>query len=73
MTDRHTAYIVILQNPIREDDADATIMALNMVKGVLTVEPVVEDVTHVVATARAEHDLGQRILKAVYGEIRKTN
>ena len=35
MTDRHCGYIITLENDIREDDAEATINALRMIKGVL--------------------------------------
>lgn len=43
MTDRHAGYIVTLAKDIREDDAQAVITALRMVKGVLSVEPVLSD------------------------------
>jgi hypothetical protein len=41
MTDRHIAYIVVLDQDIREDDAVSTINALAMVKGVAEVKPVI--------------------------------
>lgn len=37
MTDRHVAYTVILDQEIREDDAEAIVTALKMVKGVIRV------------------------------------
>jgi len=41
MTDRHTAYIVTLEEPMREDDAEATLNALRQIRGVLDVRPVI--------------------------------
>lgn len=43
MTDRHAAYIVVLEGDVREDDAEATISALKQIKGVLEVQPVTSD------------------------------
>lgn len=44
MTDRHAGYVVTLARDIREDDAEAVITAISMVKGVVSVKPVVADV-----------------------------
>jgi hypothetical protein len=41
MTDRHTAYLVTLAEPIREDDAEPTAAALGQIKGVIDVRPFV--------------------------------
>jgi hypothetical protein len=43
MTDRHAGYVVTLAKDIREDDAEAIITALRMIKGVHSVEPVISD------------------------------
>lgn len=43
MTDRHSAYIVTLNEDVRADDAEQIIAALGMMKGVLSVQPVVAD------------------------------
>jgi hypothetical protein len=40
MTDRHAAYLVVLEDDIREDDAEATLNALMQIKGVIGVQPV---------------------------------
>jgi hypothetical protein len=34
VTDRHSGYIVVLAEDIREDDAEGTLNALRMVRGV---------------------------------------
>ncbi len=41
MTDRHAGYVVALDADMREDDAEAIIAAISMIKGVLAVQPVV--------------------------------
>lgn len=44
MTDRHTAYIVTLEDHIRSDDAEESVLtALRTIRGVLDVRPVVAD------------------------------
>ncbi len=43
MTDRHNAYVVVLAEDVRSDDAESVITALRMVKGVLTVVPHVNE------------------------------
>lgn len=43
MTERHSGYVVVLRNDIREDDAERVIDAIQMIKGVLTVKPVTSD------------------------------
>lgn len=53
MTDRHTAYLVVLDRDIREDDAEHTINALRMVRGVMRVTPVLADEPLAVAAAEA--------------------
>lgn len=53
MTDRHSGYIITLDHDIREDDAEATINALRMVKGVLSVKPIVHDQAVLIAEERA--------------------
>jgi hypothetical protein len=40
MTDRFKGFIVVLDRDVREDDAEAIVTALKMVKGVKAVTPV---------------------------------
>jgi hypothetical protein len=53
VTDRHSAYIVTLDKDLRADDAEKILDALEMIKGVVSVEPVVADVMGHVAEQRA--------------------
>jgi hypothetical protein len=57
MTDRHAGYIVTLEKDLREDDAEYTLNALRMVKGVLSVKPVVSNIEVHMAEDRAKHHL----------------
>ena len=43
MTDRHAGYVVTLQRPVREDDAETILTAIRMIKGVIAVDPVGDD------------------------------
>lgn len=43
MTKRHSGYIVVLEEVLREDDAEETLKAIRMIKGVLAVSPVDHD------------------------------
>ncbi len=61
MTDRHAAYIVVLGDDIREDDAQPILTALRMVKGVASVEPVVADWNLHIAQSRANQEWRDRI------------
>lgn len=62
MTDRHAGYIVVLEENIREDDAEHVINALRMVRGVQSVEPIVADHATQIALARARGELQRRLL-----------
>lgn len=61
MTDRHAGYIVVLERDLREDDAQATIAALQQIKGVLNVTPVVSDPELAIATIRAREEFLDRL------------
>ncbi|MCW2930014.1 MAG: hypothetical protein JWM19_976 [Actinomycetia bacterium] len=53
MTERHAAYIVILDEDVREDDSVHAMNAIRMIRGVASVEPVTADYELVIATRRA--------------------
>jgi hypothetical protein len=42
MTDRHSGYIVILDHDVRSDDTTYIMNAIAMIKGVLSVEPIID-------------------------------
>ena len=56
MTDRHAGYLVTLDRDIREDDAEAIMAAIHMIKGVISVKPVVADIGLHIAAERRDGD-----------------
>jgi len=61
MTDRHAGYIVTLAADVREDDAEAILTALQMVKGVLSVKPVDASVELHIAEERVRIEFRRRV------------
>lgn len=61
MTDRHSGYIVILEDDVREDDAEATLQAIRQVKRVIDVRPIVSDTMQEIATSRAKWEIRNKI------------
>ena len=68
MTDRHWGYVVTLEREIREDDAEETINALRMIKGVLKVEPVVGSPMDYITVARARAAIATKLWEALKEE-----
>jgi hypothetical protein len=68
MTDRLKGFVVTLTHDIREDDAEAIVNAIRMVRGVLDVQPVVSTYEDVMNRTMVRHELEAKILDA----IRKT-
>jgi len=52
MTDRYNALTVVLDRDIRDDDAEAILTAIRMVRGVMSVDPIVSDPSSWVAEMR---------------------
>lgn len=65
MTDRINSVTVVLDKDYRDDDCEAILNALTMVKGVLKVTPHVADIESHVAEERARMDLKQKLLKVL--------
>ena len=66
MTDRYFALTVLLERDIREDDLEAVTDAIQMVKGVLKVEPHVTDIDIWAAESRARHKLATKLWAVLY-------
>lgn len=62
MTDRYSALIVVLDSPLREDDAESLIVAVKQLRGVIDVRPLVQDAMEHVAYIRAWNDIKERVL-----------
>ena len=61
MTDRYNALTVVLDRDIREDDAELLINAIRMLRGVLSVDPHVNDLQDHVAIMRIKRELTQKL------------
>lgn len=66
MTNRVNALTVVLENDIREDDAQALIAAIKQLRGVLSVDANITDLAAHVAGERARHELGQKLMAILY-------
>lgn len=64
MSDSICAYIVTLETDINEDD-EAIMNAIKMIKGVINVEPISANPMITIATARAKEKLHEKIFKAI--------
>lgn len=63
MTDRHAAYIVVLEHDIREDSEQAKgiLAALGAMRGVISVDPLISNAEVWTAESRARHQLENKI------------
>jgi hypothetical protein len=61
MTDRHNGYYVVLEQDIRDDDAGATIAAIQQIKGVLSVTPNIAGFDEHIAEMRARNELSSQL------------
>lgn len=61
MTNRYDHLVVALDNNTREDDAEALISAIRQLKGVLAVEPHVDDGSTWTAEQRVRHELVKKL------------
>lgn len=70
MTDRHAAYLITLHHDTRSDDAEATLTALRMIRGVLSVEPALANIDQQIAQTRADSQWRDRVYKMLEAERR---
>jgi hypothetical protein len=68
MTDRHSGYVVILSHDIRKDDAEAIIAAIQMIKGVKAVKPIVaEPSAGSIVESRIKMEVADRLREVARG------
>ena len=63
MTDRVNALVVILEKDVRDDDLEATRNAIQQIKGVLSVEYNVTDISDSVARMRVKSEVQQKLIE----------
>ncbi len=64
MTDRFAAFTVILEENMREDDAQPLMDAIRHLRGVISVKGNVVDIDLSIAEARIRRELKAKLLKA---------
>lgn len=65
MTDRFCGFVVSLERDLRDDDAAAVIAAIQMIKGVIDVKPVLGGAEEQIAEDRIRQDLSGQLLDVV--------
>lgn len=65
MTDRIKGYVVVLEENIREDDAEEITKAIGLIKGVLTVTPVKSGVEDIFIQERVRRDLLHKVFDLI--------
>ena len=65
MSDRISTIIVVLEKDIRDDDCEAILKAMGMIRGVLSVTPNVANVVEHMAQTRARAELTCKLLELV--------
>lgn len=68
MTNKFNSLTVVLENDIREDDAQKIIDAIYQLRGVIKVSGNVADLLGFVGTSRAKHDLAIKMLSVLKDE-----
>lgn len=63
MTDKYYALTVILEKDIRADDAEKMIEAIQMIKGIKDVKPLVSDPVSWMAEERAKRELADKLFQ----------
>ena len=66
MSDRFYALTVLLEQPIKDEDAALLIAAIRQLRGVLQVEPLVADPQTYWAQEVARRELGQQLWAVLY-------
>lgn len=72
MTDRVHSLIVVLDDPIREDDVAGLIDAIRRIRGVSSVSAEVADHKHYAAVEVARHELRKRLADVLWPTDRET-
>lgn len=66
MTDRINAFVVILEQDVREDDIEATLNAIHQIKGVLEVRPQTSEPMHAaVMRSRLKAELFNKLTEMI--------
>lgn len=65
MSDRYNGFVVVFENPIKDEDSENIKSLLLAIKGVISVEPVVDDISSICARSQVRRDLTKKIWEAL--------
>lgn len=65
MTDRLKGFTVVLEQNLRDDDAEPIKAAIEQIRGVLSVEPVLSGSMDVFAESRIRHELRMKLVEVL--------
>ena len=71
MTDRFKGFLVTLDKEIREDDAEAILTALKMIKGVFSVKPYINGAEDWMMYSKGVMDSRMEIFEFLKSEVKK--
>jgi hypothetical protein len=71
MTTRLKGLLVTFEPDVREDDAECIINAIRLLKRVIAVKPIPNDIEQSIAVDRVRHELGQKLWKVIYPQFDK--
>lgn len=71
MADRFNALTVVLEKDIHEDDAEALMIAIRQLRGVLSVSGNVADATAYMAEVRAKHEFSEKLWQVLQPDGKK--
>lgn len=66
MSDRYIALTVLLEKPIKDEDAEQLIQAIMQLRGVMDVTPVVQDVQTLWIEQKIRNEIGEKLMKVLY-------
>jgi len=65
MSDRHKGYVVTLKDSIKDDDSKHIMNAIRMVKGVIAVDPVIENIDDHITKQKVQFDMKDKIWRVL--------
>lgn len=68
MSDRHNGFVVVLEKPIKDEDSEKIKKAILMLRGVIKVKPIVDDVQSLCVRSQASRELSNKLWKVLYEE-----
>ena len=61
MSDRYVGFVVVLEEPLKDEDAEEIRNAISMIKGVVSVSLMVADLGYYAAREQIRHELIQEL------------